>query len=479
MSDAELTIRLVDGSPEEQAAFDQPTSIDPPALSSGQPAPGLNGASSEQTLLEDIVSPSIDSLRDAIQQLFTTEHTNEAIDINPTLQSVRDAVEKLINNERHDDFQSTDQLEILRSIRDLVDQIAGESASKASSRSTGGKKEQAESGGESSASANKTRPFDRAVNTAMRFLSRSRRGRVLADGLRRAASVVRNSKSWAEKAAKIGQTVAKAAKAMSGRGTAAAIGEVATATAGRAVGGAAAAGAAGGGAAAGAGGAAAAGGAVAAGAALATPLAPVAIVAISVTAAFVALAAAAKMLTDIFQEESERLREFSAEISLARDIQQANTEMNLLDRARKIGPELGQLDSARAKLNNQLEKLWTQILEILVKLEPAITTGVNSFATFIATLRAIEKAIEIRLQEIEILLKDIIPGDQGEAQDRKELQQSENELKAIRKEIKDIWERQNPELFIHGMDPQLQRILAIELDAFGNVKPGTLPKAVP
>lgn len=133
--------------------------------------------------------------------------------------------------------------------------------------------------------------------------------------------------------------------------------------------------------AAGAAGTASASGAVAAGAGVAAVAAPIAIT----VAAFASVAIAAKALKDSFEGVADSLEKYSADISLARSRRQSNTEINLVERAKVLGPKLAPLENANTRLQDASERLWTRILEAvsplatgLAKLIDITTVGVES-----------------------------------------------------------------------------------------------------
>lgn len=147
----------------------------------------------------------------------------------------------------------------------------------------------------------------------------------------------------------------------------------------------------------GAGGAAAAGGtaAVAGVAAVAIPVA-------ATVAAFVALVGATYALHRTFKSTADDLEGFSGQISAARARAQANTTINMAERARAVGPQLGRLENANTRFQDSTEKLWTAILQVLLKFEPAITkvvdgltVGVDYGAKIIAQLEVVKAAITV------------------------------------------------------------------------------------
>ncbi len=114
---------------------------------------------------------------------------------------------------------------------------------------------------------------------------------------------------------------------------------------------------------------------------------PVGLAVGAVVASFAALALSAKALNDTFTSEADRLENYSPDIAIARGNQQVNTELNMLDRANKLGGPLGSLETSKAKLNDQMEKLWTEVLVELSKLAPVVKMGVDFLSIMAAEAR--------------------------------------------------------------------------------------------
>lgn len=146
-----------------------------------------------------------------------------------------------------------------------------------------------------------------------------------------------------------------------------------------------------------AGGAAASGTAAGAGAAGTGGVAAVAAVAAPVAiavAAFATVALAAKGLRDAFEGVADSLEKYSADISLARSQRQANTEINLVERAKVLGPKLAPLENANTRLQDANERLGTRILEAvsplasgLGKVVDVLTVGVESVNVGFASVK--------------------------------------------------------------------------------------------
>jgi hypothetical protein len=141
------------------------------------------------------------------------------------------------------------------------------------------------------------------------------------------------------------------------------------------------------GAAAGGAGAAAAGGAAAgAGAAGGAAIGAAAIggpVVLGVAAGVAAAAAGLKAFDSIVRKAADELERFSGEVQIARSMQNARTQINMMERARILGPGLGRIEEARGRLNDAMERLWTRILSILIKLEPFLTKVIDGLTVIV------------------------------------------------------------------------------------------------
>lgn len=111
---------------------------------------------------------------------------------------------------------------------------------------------------------------------------------------------------------------------------------------------------------------------------------PVGVTVAGVAAIFAGTALAAKKLSDVFLSEAERLTQYSGKLAVVEANRQVNTELNMIDRARKTEGGLASFGAASNNVNNQMEKLWTQVLSLLLKMEPALTTGANVLSVTLA-----------------------------------------------------------------------------------------------
>lgn len=221
-----------------------------------------------------------------------------------------------------------------------------------------------------------------------------------------------------------------------------------------------------------AGGAAVAGAGAQGGVGLAAMATPVAITVASVTAAFAAVAIAAKTLANTFESEAQRLAPYSGAIATAQANTQVNTELNMLDRAQKTDSGLARFETARGNLNNQMEKLWTQILSLLLKMEPALTTGVNALTVMAAEVQRTLAVAEGALAAQKAAAAAKTPGTQDDNDAAKDMARAATNLADAMKASQDAWSELSGRSVnqAQGIDRMLQSVLDTELDAKGNVK---------
>jgi hypothetical protein len=223
--------------------------------------------------------------------------------------------------------------------------------------------------------------------------------------------------------------------------------------------------------------AAAAGAGAAEGAAGGTGLAalanPVGLTVAAVAASFAAVAVSAKALSEVFESEAERLTQYSGTLSAVQAHHQMNTELNMLDRARKTEDGLAKFDTARGNLNSQMEKLWTQVLSILLKMEPAMTTGVNALTVMAAEVQRTLAAAEGVLATQKAIAAAMTPDKQDDIDAANAIWQAAMNMNDAMKSQKAAWEEligRSSHGHGHGIDRMLQAVLDTELDAQGNVK---------
>lgn len=125
------------------------------------------------------------------------------------------------------------------------------------------------------------------------------------------------------------------------------------------------------------------GGAVAAGAGGLTAIAgPVGITAAALAAGLGVAAIAVRTFAKTIQTQTAQLAIVSQDVALA----QAQTEIRrfraLIRRGREIGPELASAERLRARLEDELFDLGTQILRVLLRFVDAATPAVELFISF-------------------------------------------------------------------------------------------------
>lgn len=137
-----------------------------------------------------------------------------------------------------------------------------------------------------------------------------------------------------------------------------------------------------------------------------------------VVAGLAAIAVASGVLVKAFHDAADDIEKFSPDVSLARARSRANTELNLLDRAQRIGPASGRLEASKGALGNQVEKLLTDLLDLVSKFQPQLSAGINTAEAIVISIRGMVAAIERILGEIEAykaLLTPLDPADDAAA----------------------------------------------------------------
>lgn len=122
-------------------------------------------------------------------------------------------------------------------------------------------------------------------------------------------------------------------------------------------------------------------------AALALPVAAVA-------TALVAAAATVKAFDLVLQKTANDIERFSPEVAMARSMRQARAEINMLDRAQRLGPGVARIEEARGKLDDATTRLWTRVLELLIKFEPIFSKGLEGVTVGVESLGVIISSIE-------------------------------------------------------------------------------------
>jgi phage-related minor tail protein len=140
-----------------------------------------------------------------------------------------------------------------------------------------------------------------------------------------------------------------------------------------------------------------------------------------------------------------------------------DTELNMLDRAKRIGPELGKIESAKTELNSQMEKLWTDILDILAnRFGPGMQNLVDIAALMVTLLRQGIATADQQLAALDVLKAAITVWDPtDDAPAAKALKDATDKLKDIQKEVQAAWGaigNNNPNQPAK-MDPLLEAIL--------------------
>jgi hypothetical protein len=274
--------------------------------------------------------------------------------------------------------------------------------------------------------AGKTRSVARSVGAA---INKTKAGRAVTGMASRAASRVANSG--------FGKAVAGAGRAAGGA-IARTVGTVA--------------------------GSAAASGGTAGAAALANP---VGIAVGAVVASFAGLALAAKGLNDTFTAEADRLEKYSAKIAIARGNQRINTELNMIDRAKKIDGPIGGLESSKAALNSSMERLWTEILILLSRWSPVLQKAVDIANVSVAKLTEMAAAQRESDAQKQVMVAKATKTTTDDAAAVKELWAAQIGLAEVTRKNQEAWERLTGVVAKangSGRDPMLMSLLNAKVD---------------
>lgn len=213
-----------------------------------------------------------------------------------------------------------------------------------------------------------------------------------------------------------------------------------------------------------------AGGASAGGGVAAAAIAnPVGLTVAAVVASFAAVAIAAKGLNDALVSAADGIEGYSPDVSYARSRTRMNTELNMLDRAKRIGPELGQLESSKGALGGQMERLWTEILALLTKGIPMLQLLVDGATLTVANTRQLIAYGDVISAKIQEAVASITPGGNDDVAAAIANKAAMDNLRQIQQEIVQLMQNiqggQQPQ---GGMDPMFLSILQTDLDARGN-----------
>lgn len=365
MAGAEMTIRLVDGTEAEQAAFNQP------ATDTGASRPDF-GYDAKQSLLS--VQQSLAALANR------TANGNEA-----DRQSGTERGTSGLDGLTRDDVR-----EWRLALVDLAEKFTPKFFAEPIERLIAALGGNAQTAGSQTAPVpavghiaprQESNPIGDMFERLQRGLGRTKIGQRVNNAIRGARNLAGRARNVARSVGralnktKTGRAVTGMARRAAGKVANSGFGKAVAGAVGTVAGGAVASGgtasvAAGSGATAAAGAAGAAAGA----AALSNP---VGIAVAAVVVAFSGLALATKILNDTFTAEADRLEKYSASIGIARGNQRINTELNMIDRARRLGAPLGNLENSKAALNSAMERLWTDILVLLSSWAPILGRGID------------------------------------------------------------------------------------------------------
>jgi len=381
---AELTIKLVDATPDEQAAQDRPRQTPEETEAKRRESPNYVEAPPVQTA--DNRLPGYPTLppKSGVEPPPIQPTKEKVEEVQPKGQESKKEPKRDDSSKVPSADQSQEPKQASVSISDVLDQLQrkldksmpGRQVNKVIGRARGVARRVAKQAKAS---------FDR--------FARSEIGRKVMPTLSKVGKAI--------KASKAGQAVAKAGSSMLGA-AGRALGMTGARVAATAATGAATAGTAATGAAATGAGTAAAGAGVAAVAS--NPVtATVGAVVVALAALPVAVAAAAygiKRFGDLIVSLGDNVADKSAAMSAARGRQEISTELNMMKRAQQIGPEMAQMINAQTRFNDATQQLWTRLLDWVVKIAPyieAASDGVTALIRGVDLLAATGEVIAAEL----------------------------------------------------------------------------------
>lgn len=417
---AEMTIKLVDASPEEQQAIETPPPNKEPIAKqndspSGDPSQwnnakgkesdgaGVQSKSDDKKSIESnqelktsidkltdkldpkMFSDPIDKLVTALEAPPVQTHANRSPDWTtpgaPPVQRHTEAPPIQTSSNRSPDWTSPGAPPVQKPPIPRVEPITGESKADNAPTSINqildklqDKLAKTLAGRQANKFISRGRArlnqFGKQAKNAWTRFGKTELGRTVIPRMAKVAKLVKNSplgKVAGKAIGKAGQTAVGAIGRMVGAGGT-------TAAAGTAAGSAASSGTA------------AAGTATAAAIASNPATLTIAVVVSALAAIPVAAALAAKGLQsfgDYLISQTGNLTEKSGALSAAKARQETSTELNMIKRAESVGPGVAKLVDAQTRYQDAMQDLWTKVLEALIKFAPQIEAGTDAVTAMV------------------------------------------------------------------------------------------------
>lgn len=194
----------------------------------------------------------------------------------------------------------------------------------------------------------------------------------------------------------------------------------------------------------------------------------------AVTAGLTVVAISAVAAAKAFNNAADDIERYSADVSLARARGRVNTELNMLDRAQRIGAASGRLETAKASLGNQTEKLLTDILAIVAQFEPLLSSGLNFAEAQAISTRTLLAVAQRGVAAIEVERAKLTPDKNDDAKAEKRLEDADKKLAGLAEEFGKVIVKALENIAGGGEkekaegDPFLKALLEVELDDQGN-----------
>lgn len=451
MSDAELVIRLLgDATPEEQAAIAQPMqpSVDPrDNRPSDNREPENRDGSSRPT--GTALIPHVPK-RDVEPALTLPDDDRQSLSIAQAIDNIRLAFREMAHRENFNSFDVS-----VSKFGQYVESLIG-------TRSGTGSGEEARKPEEKDSEASPKKNswasyFENRSPLFRKVMKNFRRGRDIGTKFGRAAFAWSKTKGTTR--------VGKAARRVAAR----VFGSAGTKVAGRVVATAATT------AASGATQAAAGGATTAATVAGAGAVAAFGITVGAATAGLTALVIGVGLATKAFNDAADEIEKYSADVALARARGRINTELNMFERAQRIGAASGRLETAKASFGNQTEKLLTDLLAIISKYEPLLSAGVNLAESLVISTRTILAVTERGVAAVEVQQAKSTEDKEDDAKAEKRLADADKRIGDLAKQLatklaeafSNAAGKNNDEE--RAIDPFLRGVLDAEFDDQGNI----------
>jgi len=170
---------------------------------------------------------------------------------------------------------------------------------------------------------------------------------------------------------------------------------------------------------------------------------------IAVALAAGAAALSVKKFMDAVEHTAAQLEDLSPDIAAGRAQHQVSMELARLDRAKRIGSDVANLDHAQHRLSESMYELQTKIYELILKASPGIEFGID-------LLNAMVRALDVLIATGNDITAKITPDPTDDAPAAKALSKSMREWSEALKELT----HSHQGGMVMQIDPLLQELLS-------------------